>query len=95
MNQRMRILRRKLQKTRQSCREARHRIANVIDHRNHIGSGLRLSLFLIRQRLKHIKDRLVALKAELIEQGNRQSEQLLNCFLMITPYRHNAVRLIE
>lgn len=80
---------------RQSCREVRNRVAYVINHRNHIDPSLRLILFPIRQRLMHIKDRLVSLKAELIEEGDRQSKQLSHRFLMITPHRHDTVGLIE
>lgn len=95
MNHRVRILRKKLSKMRPSRCEVRNRIAYVIDHRNHIGSGLRLILFPIRQRLMHIKDRLVALTTQLIEEWDRQSKQSLHRFLMVAPHRHDTVRLIK
>ena len=71
---------------RQSCRKVSNRVAYVIDDRHHIGTRL---------PLMHIKDRLVALKAELVEQRDRQSKHLLHRFLMITPHRHDAVGPIE
>lgn len=58
----------------QSCREVRDRIANVIDNRQDIGLRQIDILFPFRKRLVQIEDRLVALKAELIEQGDRQSK---------------------
>ena len=43
----------------------------------------------------YVKNRLVAAKAELIEQWNGQSKRSLYRFLMITPHRYNIVSLIQ
>lgn len=43
----------------------------------------------------HIKNRLVALKAELIEQGSGHPEQSLYGGLMITPHRDDTGGLVE
>lgn len=80
---------------RESCREARNRITNMIDNRLHICTGLLLVLSPIRQCLMYVKNRFVAAKAELIEQWNGQSKRSLYRFLMIAPHRYNIVSLIQ
>lgn len=71
MNQGMRAVRRKLQKMRQSCREVRNRIANVIHNRYDIGLRHLDILFPGGKRLVQIKDRFVASKTQLIEEWDR------------------------
>lgn len=91
----IRTRRKILPKMRQSCREVRNRVVDAIDHRTHIGPGLLLVLFPIRQRLVHVKNRFIPPKADLIEERDYQPEQPLQCFLMIAPHCDNTVRLIE
>lgn len=95
MNRGGRISSQKLQKMRQSCREARNRIASMIHNRFNIGLRPPNALFPCRNRFMQIEDRLVAFKAELIEQGNRQSKQSLHRFLMISLHCHGIVRVIK
>lgn len=73
----------------------RNRAINVIDYRTDIGPGLRFVLLPLRQRLVHVKNRVLASKADLIKQRGRQPEQTLQRFLMIAPHCDNTIRLIE
>jgi len=95
MNQGARILSRKLQKMRQSCREARNRIANVIHNRYNIGLRQFDILFPCGNRFMQIEDRLVAITTQLIEEWDRSSKQSLHRFLMITLHCHDTVRAIK
>lgn len=61
----------------------RHRVVNVIDHRPHIGPGLRVVLFPIRQRLVHVKNRFIPPETDLIEERNCQSKRTPQRFLVI------------
>jgi len=71
MNHGVSALRENSPMMRQSCREVRDRIAYVINNRTHIGLRQLDILFPCGKRLMQIKDWLVAIKTQLIEEWDR------------------------
>ena len=75
-------------------KKGRRHCPDDIDHRAHVGAGLRRIAFPIRQDFVQIKNRLILAETDLSKQGNITSVSFPNEGLVVSPHRNNKVCLL-